>query len=88
VMWLLEGITVAVDQWMGHRADPTSDVATLGGAYLFAALAVIGVVPVVVFFGHIRGGARRPSTSGSGPVEPPRHLPEGDERLVGTGSRG
>jgi hypothetical protein len=56
VMWLVESITVAVDQWMGHRADPTSDVATLGGAYLFAALAVIGIAPLTAFFRHVRGG--------------------------------
>jgi hypothetical protein len=73
VMWLLEGITVALDQWMGHRADPTSDVATLGGVYLFSALAVIGIAPVVAFFRHIRG--RRPAAKPSGsPVgfPPPR----------------
>lgn len=59
VMWLVEGVTVAVDQWMGHRADPTSDVATLGGAYLFAAVAVIGIAPVIAFFGHLRGSVLR-----------------------------
>jgi hypothetical protein len=61
VMWFVESITVAVDQWMGHRADPTSDVATLGGAYLFAALAVIGIAPLTAFFRHLRGGHWRPS---------------------------
>ena len=61
VMWFVESITVAVDQWMGHRADPTSDVATLGGAYLFAALAVIGIAPLTAFFRHVRGGPWRPS---------------------------
>lgn len=61
VMWFVESITVAVDQWMGHRADPTSDVATLGGAYLFAALAVIGIAPLTAFFRHVRGGPWRSS---------------------------
>jgi hypothetical protein len=57
VMWLLEGVTVAVDQWVGHRADPTSSVATLGGAWLFAALAVVTVVPLVAFFRRVDAGA-------------------------------
>ena len=56
VMWFVESITVAVDQWMGHRGDPVSDVATLGGAYLFAALDVIGIAPLTGFFRHVRGG--------------------------------
>jgi hypothetical protein len=56
VMWFVESITVAVDQWIGHRADPTSDVATLGGVYLFAALAIIGIAPLTAFFRHVRGG--------------------------------
>jgi hypothetical protein len=60
-MWFVESITVAVDQWLGHRADPTSDVATLGGTYLFAALAVIGIAPLTAFFWHVRGGLRQPS---------------------------
>lgn len=61
VMWFVESITVALDQWMGHRADPTSDVATLGGAYLFAALAVIGIAPLAAFFRHLHGRPWRPS---------------------------
>lgn len=65
VMWFVESITVAVDQWMGHRADPTSDVATLGGAYLFAALAVIGIAPLTAFFRHVRGGPWQPSRASS-----------------------
>ncbi len=68
VMWLLESITVTVDQWMGHRADPASDVATLGGALLFGALTVIGIVPVVAFFRHVHAGAWVPSRSDSEPL--------------------
>lgn len=44
----------------GAPADPTSDVATLGGAYLFAALAVIGIAPLTAFVRHVRGGPWRP----------------------------
>ena len=43
VFGLLESIGVAVDQWMGYSADPTTPHATVGAVYLFAAMAVIGV---------------------------------------------
>lgn len=46
VYWQVEAIGVAVDQWMGSHADPSSAVATMGGAWLFAVLAVVGVVPL------------------------------------------
>jgi hypothetical protein len=46
VFWMIEAIGVAVDQWFGHRADPTSDVATLGGAALFVVLAAATLVPL------------------------------------------
>jgi hypothetical protein len=48
-MWLLESVTVAVDQWLGSGADPGSDVATIAGAWLFGAMAVVTVVPWVAF---------------------------------------
>jgi hypothetical protein len=49
VGWTLEGVTVAVDQWFGHRADPTSDVASVGGSVLFAVLAVICLAVTLSF---------------------------------------
>lgn len=52
-MWLLESVTVATDQWIGHHADPTSNVATLAGTYLFVALGLIGVVPLLAFYRHV-----------------------------------
>lgn len=48
--WLLESIGVASDQWFGSTADPSSTVAGMGGAYLFAGLAVVTIVPLVVAF--------------------------------------
>jgi hypothetical protein len=71
VTWLVEAITVATDQWMGHEADPASDVATLGGAYLFLVMTVVGAIAVAAYFRHVgaRGWDRGPdaevrSTSG------------------------
>lgn len=45
VMWTLEGVTVATDQWFGHRADPTTEWATLGAMWLFVGLTVVTLVP-------------------------------------------
>ena len=45
VFWVIEGLGVAVDQWMGYRADPTTVWATAGAAWLFVATTVIGLVP-------------------------------------------
>jgi hypothetical protein len=39
---VLESIGVAVDQWFGTTADPTSPHATMDGVYLFGVLAIIG----------------------------------------------
>jgi hypothetical protein len=50
VYGLVEAIGVATDQWLGSSADPTSTVATMGGAYLFAVVAVVGIVPLALFF--------------------------------------
>lgn len=47
--WVIEAIGVAVDQWFGHRADPTSDVATLGGVVMFVVLAGVTLVPLVLW---------------------------------------
>jgi hypothetical protein len=54
VYWQLEALGVAVDQWFGHRADPGSDVATLGGMWLFVGLLLAGVVPTVMILRRLR----------------------------------
>lgn len=45
VFWVIEGLGVAVDQWMGYRADPTTVWATAGAAWLFVATTIIGLAP-------------------------------------------
>jgi hypothetical protein len=52
--WSIENVTVAVDQYLGHRADATSDVATMGGSMLFAVLAVPTVVVCWRFLRSLR----------------------------------
>lgn len=52
-MWVLESIGVAVDQRFGHLADPASSVASGAAAWMFAALALIGAVPMFLFYRNI-----------------------------------
>jgi hypothetical protein len=54
VMWVVEALGIAVDQWFGHRADPTSSVASGALVPAFLVLAVIGLVPVAAFVRDLR----------------------------------
>lgn len=54
VMWVIEAVGVAVDQWMGGAADPTSTVASASVTPMFAALAVIGMVPLFFYLRALR----------------------------------
>lgn len=56
VFWLIEGIGVAVDQWFGHQADPTSEVATLGGAVMFVVVTAATAVPLVLWWRNLGAG--------------------------------
>jgi hypothetical protein len=47
---VLESAGVAVDQWFGHQADPTSPLATVGAIWLMSSMALIGIVPVYFYF--------------------------------------
>jgi len=42
-------VGVAVDQWMGGAADPSSTVASAAMTPAFAALALIGLVPLYFY---------------------------------------
>lgn len=44
--WLFEALGVATDQWWGHHADPTSDVASAAAVPLFIAVAVVTTWPL------------------------------------------
>ena len=63
VLLTLESVSIAADQYFGHRADPTQPAATV---MLFVALAAIGAVPTIGFLcsivragGGTGGGASR-----------------------------
>jgi len=52
-MWVIEGISIAVDQWFGYRADHASVVASLSVVPAFAVLAVVGLLPLIVHLRHV-----------------------------------
>ena len=56
VMWVLESISIAVDQWYGHAAAPASPVASGALVPAFAALAVIGLIPAGLLLHGLSGG--------------------------------
>lgn len=58
VMWVIESISVAVDQWMGSQADPGSVVASSGMALAFGLLAVVGLLPLIVHLRHVTSADR------------------------------
>jgi hypothetical protein len=47
-MWVIESISIAVDQWLGSRADPSSSVVSSGIVVPFLLLAAVGVVPLIL----------------------------------------
>lgn len=52
-MFVLECISISVDQYFGSRADPTSSGSSMAMVPAFAAAAVIISVPLVVFLRHV-----------------------------------
>jgi hypothetical protein len=56
VTYEIEAIGVAVDQWMGHAADPASAVASTAAVPIFAVIFVIGLVPLAFYFRNLKGG--------------------------------
>jgi hypothetical protein len=50
---VIESAGVAVDQAFGHAADPASSVASAAVVPVFAALAVIGLVPVFFYYRNL-----------------------------------
>ena len=57
-LWVIEGISVAVDQWFGVQADPTSQVVSLTLVGPFLALAAVGLVPLWLLLRKARSDSR------------------------------
>ncbi|HEX5590169.1 MAG TPA: hypothetical protein VFX65_07770 [Candidatus Limnocylindrales bacterium] len=49
VMLAIETISIAVDQWFGHAADPSSPIASADIVPVFAALSVVGLAATALF---------------------------------------
>ncbi|HEX7264941.1 MAG TPA: hypothetical protein VF383_12255 [Candidatus Dormibacteraeota bacterium] len=49
VFGVIESVSIAVDQWMGSAADPSSAIASAAMAPIFAALALIELVPLFLY---------------------------------------
>ena len=45
-LWVIEGVSVAVDQWMGASADPASTVVSMTVVAPFLVVAAVGLVPL------------------------------------------
>ena len=58
VYGLIESVGVAVDQLFGQAADPTTQHATLAGAVIFGALALVTLVPLYFYFRPLRAQSR------------------------------
>ena len=54
-LWVIESVSIAVDQWFGVRADPDSPVVSLSVIPPFLVLAVVGLVPLWLL---LRSGSR------------------------------
>lgn len=52
-MWVIESIGIAVDQWFGHNADPASSVASATYTPIFAAVAIVGLIPLYFYYRHL-----------------------------------
>jgi hypothetical protein len=59
VLFVLESISIAVDQWFGSHADPTSSASSLVMVPVFIAVAAATAVPLVLFLRHLRPLADR-----------------------------
>jgi hypothetical protein len=51
--WVIESVGVAVDQWFGHAADPSSTVVSVVMVPAFGVLALVGLVPLYIYFRHL-----------------------------------
>ena len=56
VFWVVEFLGVAVDQWWGHQADPSTTWASPGAVPMFVALALVSLPPTIRLFHAVPDG--------------------------------
>jgi hypothetical protein len=52
-LWVLESLSIAMDQWMGSNADPSSPAVSSSMVPVFLVLAAVNVVPLVLLVRHM-----------------------------------
>jgi hypothetical protein len=57
-MLVVESLGIAVDQWFGSQADPSSPVVSAAVVPVFAALALVTLVPLLLMFRGLQGSRR------------------------------
>jgi hypothetical protein len=62
VYGVVESVTIAVDQYMGHAADPASNVASDALTMPFLVLALIGLIPLTLYMRHLHIKTAFPSS--------------------------
>ncbi|WP_143073688.1 hypothetical protein [Actinokineospora terrae] len=62
-MYVLECLSIAVDQWFGAHADPTSPIASAAMTPVFAVAAALIAVPLALYLRHVD---RRPTAVPNG----------------------
>jgi hypothetical protein len=73
VLWVVEAVSIAVDQTFGAAADPSSTVVSTALVGPFLVLAVVGLVPLWVLLRRRQGPAGPPEPSLSHPATRGRH---------------
>lgn len=70
--WVLESASVAVDQWWGHHADPSSTVVSVSAVPLFVVVGTLTLWPMVSVLRTVGDAAPRPDrrARGTSSVEP------------------
>ena len=63
VLWVVEAVSIAVDQAFGAAADPSSTVVSTDLVVPFLVLAVVGLVPVWVLLRRVATAGSRPGTA-------------------------
>ena len=56
VFWVLEFLGIAVDQWWGHQADPSSAWASPEAVPMFVSLALVALLPTLRLFQAVPDG--------------------------------
>ena len=67
-MFVLECLTISVDQYFGSHADPTSSGSSMTMVPAFAIAALVTAIPLAVLLHHIDRPSRRPTPNADRPA--------------------